>query len=575
MEIMEERYYTDDKNTLILLSLLKEHGIRKVIASPGTTNIALVASMQYDNWFQVYSSVDERSAAYMACGMAEASGEPVIITCTGATASRNYFPGLTEAYYRKLPVLAITGSHGEDLVGHLHAQTLDRSVAPRDTVIYSTAIRNNDSSWKVTVEVNKALLELSRNGGGPVHIDLESAAYGTFTTKELPHVRVIRRYYQGNEFPKLEGKRVVIFIGEHGQFDEKTTQAIERFCEIYNSLVLVDHTSGYYGKYALNFSLIAGQGVGNNDVLRPDVLIHLGGVSGDSYTSYGLISKETWRVCVDGEIKDRFSNMSCVFEMTEDAFFNSYQSGDTKEMTLYEGQKALYDSITLNIPELPFGNIWIAQQLHDKLPQNSVVFLSILNSLRSWDFFAVDKSIKTHCNVGGFGIDGTLSTLLGAALINPQQLHFCITGDLSFFYDINCLGNRHFTSNIRILLINNGKGTEFTNYDHPGAKWGEKANDYIAAEGHFGKKSKNLVKHFAEDLGFMYKCACSKEEFLGNISGFISTEMYSQPFIFEVFTDSGDESEALHIIRSILLNNQTMADKITRTAKRIIKKIIK
>ena len=101
--------FTDDKATLILLSLLKQHGIKRVVASPGTTNIALVAGMQQDEWFEVYSSVDERSAAYIACGLASESGEPVVITCTGATASRNYYPGLTEAHYRKLPILAITG----------------------------------------------------------------------------------------------------------------------------------------------------------------------------------------------------------------------------------------------------------------------------------------------------------------------------------------------------------------------------------------------------------------------------------------------------------------------------------
>ena len=81
--------YTNDKGTQIVLSLLKQHGIRKIVASPGTTNIALVASMQFDPWFEMYSSVDERSAAYMACGLASASGEPVVLTCTGATASRN------------------------------------------------------------------------------------------------------------------------------------------------------------------------------------------------------------------------------------------------------------------------------------------------------------------------------------------------------------------------------------------------------------------------------------------------------------------------------------------------------
>ncbi|MBQ7629074.1 MAG: 2-succinyl-5-enolpyruvyl-6-hydroxy-3-cyclohexene-1-carboxylate synthase, partial [Selenomonadaceae bacterium] len=97
-----ETHYTKELNALMLISLLKAHGIRKIIISPGTTNIALSASVQSDPYFELYSSVDERSAAYMACGMAAESGEPVVLSCTGATASRNYIPALTEAFHRKL-----------------------------------------------------------------------------------------------------------------------------------------------------------------------------------------------------------------------------------------------------------------------------------------------------------------------------------------------------------------------------------------------------------------------------------------------------------------------------------------
>ena len=120
-------YYTDEINTLVLVSLLKEHNIRKIIASPGTTNISFVGSVQFDPYFEVYSAVDERAAAFMACGLAEESGEPVVLTCTGATASRNYIPGLTEAYYRHLPVLAVTSTQHTGRVGNYVAQVIDRS----------------------------------------------------------------------------------------------------------------------------------------------------------------------------------------------------------------------------------------------------------------------------------------------------------------------------------------------------------------------------------------------------------------------------------------------------------------
>ena len=118
---MSHKGYTNEKNVQIVLALLKAHNIRKVVASPGATNITVVASMQQDPWFEMYSSVDERSAAYIACGLAEESGEPVVLSCTGATASRNYEPGMTEAYYRKLPILALTSTQNTNRIGHLIA----------------------------------------------------------------------------------------------------------------------------------------------------------------------------------------------------------------------------------------------------------------------------------------------------------------------------------------------------------------------------------------------------------------------------------------------------------------------
>ena len=101
---MEKNYYTAERNVQIIISLLKANGIKRVVASPGTTNMTFIGSIQQDPFFEIFSSVDERSAAYLACGMAAETNEPVVLSCTGATASRNYMPGLTEAFYRKLPV---------------------------------------------------------------------------------------------------------------------------------------------------------------------------------------------------------------------------------------------------------------------------------------------------------------------------------------------------------------------------------------------------------------------------------------------------------------------------------------
>ena len=577
------KYYTNDRSTQIVIALLKAYGIRKVVASPGTTNIALVASMQYDPWFEIYSSVDERSAAYMACGLAAESGEPVVITCTEATASRNYYPALTEAHYRKLPILAITGTHGNEVTGHLNAQSIDRSQTPNDTVNYNVSIfkiKDKDDEWLTVVNVNKAISELRRNGGGPVLINLHEATGAGFDTKELPSVRQIERVLSKDVcFPKLphEVKTVAIFVGAHKEFSKEETDAIELFCEQYNGVVFVDYTSNYHGRYKVQNALLACQ-KDQRLMKQPDLLIHIGEVSGEIYNTYHIFSKQTWRVSEDGEIRDLFKNLYKVFQMDEFSFFSHYGNVSTqnKDLSFYEYFKSIYQDLLTKIPkEIPFGNIWAARQLHTILPKHSVLHVSIFNSLRSWNFFELDNSIRTSCNVGGFGIDGSLSTILGASLANPNQIHFCVIGDLAFFYDMNALGNRHLGNNIRILLVNNGVGTEFKNYDHPASQWQNDADLYMAARGHFGNKSPKLVKAYVEALGFKYYSACNKDEFNVVKKHFVSAASSDKPILLELFTDSENESEAIRMIRNIVKDERSFTDKVKGKACSMIKKMVK
>jgi 2-succinyl-5-enolpyruvyl-6-hydroxy-3-cyclohexene-1-carboxylate synthase len=114
---------------------------------------------------------------------------------------------------------------------------------------------------------------------------------------------------------------------------------------------------------------------------------------------------------------------------------------------------------------------------------------------------------------------------------------------------MNALGNRHLSNNLRILVTNNGKGTEFRMYWHPAAQFGNDADHYVAAGGHFGDKSPQVVKAYVESLGFEYMSANSKEEFLEKYEHFISSEQYDRPLVFEVFTVEEEESKAIFDIR--------------------------
>lgn len=543
----KEKFYTTERNVQIVLSLLKANGIKKIIASPGTTNYTLVGSVQNDPYFEVYSSVDERSAAYMACGMAAESGEPVVLSCTGATASRDYYPGMTEAFYRKLPVLAITSHQGADRIGQLVPQIIDRRNRPYDIAKYSVElpiIKDDRDESYVMMEANKAILELRRNGGGPVHINLITIYSRDFSVRELSPVRAMRRFQAWEKLPEMPKGKIAVYVGSHNRFSNEQTRAIDRFCATHDALVICDHTSGYYGKYKLFPTLVQLQTNAVSPFPTLDLMIHIGEISAATFAGT-IPTKEIWRVSEDGELRDPFKKLTTVFQMSEESFFLHYSKEGEKHHEFVDHCKELFDSIYAGIPELPFSNIWTAMQLSSRLPKGSLFHMGVSNTRRSWNMFHLPEGVESACNVGCCGIDGCVSSLIGASLINPNRLCFGVVGDLTFFYDLNSLGNHHIGKNLRLMLINNGVGAEFRLSIHPCSAFGEDANRYMAAGGHFGNKSHELVKHYAEDLGFHYLSANSKEEFLEALKEFASPELSDKSMILEVFTRHEDESEAL------------------------------
>ncbi len=575
-----ELKYANEKGVLYLVALLKEHGIKRVFASPGTTNLSFVASLQYDPYFEIYSCVDERSAAYMACGMAAETGEPVVITCTGATASRNYMSALTEAYYRKLPILAVTGTQNVDRIGQLDAQIIDRSQLPKDIATLSVNIpRIHDTidEYFCQLKINNAICQLKRRGNGPVHINLYTSYNRDFSVAELPKVRKIERlsYDSLDSMPSMPDGRIGIFIGSHNDFTQEQTLAIEKFCESRNAVVFCDHTSGYYGKYKVNFSIVAYQKDATYDVCNLDLCIHIGEISAEYACIDNLKKKEVWRVSMDGEMRDPFHALRYVFEMTEVDFFNYYTLCDAeKDDSYWKECKDTYDRVVSKISDLPFSNIWIASKTANRIPRGSAIHFGILNSTRSWNLFELPEGVSSYANVGGFGIDGGVSSLIGASFVNKNKLYFGVVGDLAFFYDMNSLGNRHISNNIRLLIVNNGKGTEFRNFYHTGSLFGDAADKYIAAGGHYGDKSHSLVKHFAEDLGFEYISAESKEDFLKNADYFVDGSMHDKPLVFEVFTKNEDESDALLSIWSIEKDPQSYVSNVKKTIARKTRSIL-
>ena len=139
------------------------------------------------------------------------------------------------------------------------------------------------------------------------------------------------------------------------------------------------------------------------------------------------------------------------------------------------------------------------------------------------------------CNRGVNGIEGSLSTAAGFSCVTDDMV-FCVIGDLSFFYDQNALWNQNLRGNLRILLLNNGKGGIFNML--PGLDQSPARDKFVAAEHHATAEGICQQNHVA------YLKATNMEEMKKGIATLIRQES-DTPMLLEVFTNPVDDQTAL------------------------------
>lgn len=556
------------KNIDIVVSLLKKHRIHHVVISPGGTNISFVKAVQDDTFFRCYSVVDERSAIYFAIGLYLQTGEIIATSCTSAQATRNYIPGLTEAFYKRVPILAITMSKHPRFTYQEYMQAPDQCSLPKDCVKKSFSlpvISEKDDILHSIRLTNEAILELSHHEMGPVQLCIPWLDFplGDFT----PQVRKIQRYKLEEKWNiELNGKRVLIVVGEHLPFNYESQKIFEDFCESCDCAVYTNLLSNYNGKYSFSgnlfFSTISV--LDFKQEFKPDIIISIGGQTGD-YPLYGILSKQSlndiehWRISTSGNVIDTYDKLTKIFECSENRFFSELTSQE-KAVHMYYNNILERFNFDLNI-DIPFSNVSVARELTQMIPENSTVQLSILNSLRVWNLFDFKNKVNCFANVGAFGIDGGMSTLIGQSVIS-KNLCFIVIGDLAFFYDMNSLGIRGLKNNLRILLINNNGGVEFK-LDMSGDK---SINRFIAAGDHF----KN-AKGWAETCGFKYISAYNQKEFEEQKKCFISNS--KMPILFEIFVSDVDDAWAYNKIIKSNKDNST-AEMLKEGIKTSVKKFL-
>lgn len=482
---------------------LAHSGVRDIVISPGSrsTPIALVMAEHPD--LNLHIHVDERSAAYFALGIAKASKKPVAILCTSGTAAANYYPAIIEAKISRVPLMVLTADRPHELrdVGapqaidqiHLYGQNVKWFVemSPpdhrEDMIRYSrmvcaraaaTAIRypagpvhlNFPLREPLIPNLHEKLFELPERSEGYVEIHEGKLSLSEGTMRAIVNSLTSKQ-------------RGIIVCGPIE--DENFAEAVIELANRLQFPVLADPLSQLRsGKHSGDLIIDAYDTFLRYEdakkTLIPDVIIRFGAMPVSKALSIFLKENRMVRqIVVDGGSgwRDPLTSATEMVYCDESLFSKTVaQHIEPRDNSAYLDKwqsinhhtKGKLSAVRDN-QELSEGKLF--HMLEDLLPKGSTLFVGNSMPIRDLDtfFFMNEKEIKVMGNRGANGIDGIVSTALGAATISKPL--YLVLGDLTFFHDLNgLLAAKLFKLDVTIIVINNNGGGIFSflpQADHP------------------------------------------------------------------------------------------------------------
>lgn len=486
----------------------KAKGIKHIVISPGSRNAPLVLGFSEDPFFECFSIVDERCAAFFALGIAQQQRNPVAVVCTSGSAVLNYYPAIAEAFYSHIPLLIISADRPpykvdigdgqtirQDNVFNRHigySANLKQDVvhATEKIQVYAPELLEKESIEKTQVaiqyyndtEVNHAI-HTAINEQIPVHINIpfEEPLYSYVNNAtvfpKVMSVSVDEKISDDNldHFASIwsssKKKMVLIGVSHPERID---LQVLDMLTKDSSVIVFTETTSNvHHPSFFPSIDSIIAPIEKSDDrkalfeKLRPEILLTLGGQIVSKKIKAFLRQykpKEHWHV---GERKadDTFFALTKHFKWKENIFLSAFLKLVNPINSDYYGYwnsiKLKYESKRITyLKSIPFSDMLVFSILGNGIPKNYQLHLANSSTVRYSQLFALDPSIKVFCNRGTSGIDGSTSTAIGNALYSKNAT-LLVSGDLSFFYDSNGLWNNYMRPDFRIIVINNGGGGIF------------------------------------------------------------------------------------------------------------------
>ena len=493
----------------LILSCLK-FDFFDVVISPGSRNVPLAIGFASNKKFKCYSIVDERSAAFFALGLSQKSKKPTILICTSGSALLNYYPAVAEAYYSEIPLIILSADRPEYKINIGDGQTINQSNVFEKNILYSNSLKQdcshateeiiksnlqkivNDkadyskieklqkSIQKNNEEIIEIAFNLSINKMQPVHLNvpMEEPLY-EFNDSPSISVKVKKKPEKKPSLTDLDNfykainkaSKIMILIGvsDGNILSKKSIQKINSCSSI---IVMKEHTSNVFNEsFISNIDRLIGpielQSNSDSlfDELSPEIVISLGGmIVSKKIKSFLRNYKPRKHFHIGNNIsKDSFYSGVEHINTTANKFFENIDLNKSDSKYFEKWNQLDNSKLDLHnryMKVINFSDLKVFEILTNWIPKKYNIQVANSTPIRYFQLFDLKNKNMMFANRGTSGIDGSTSTAIGSSVQNDSPV-LLVTGDLSFFYDVNALWNNHIPKNFRIIIINNSGGGIF------------------------------------------------------------------------------------------------------------------
>ncbi|GAB3989783.1 2-succinyl-5-enolpyruvyl-6-hydroxy-3-cyclohexene-1-carboxylic-acid synthase [Spirosoma daeguense] len=554
-----------------LAELLYQKGISDVIISPGSRSAPLTLAVARHPKLRVRAIADERSAGFIALGIAQQSKKTVALICTSGSAVYNLAPAVSEAFFQHVPLILLTADRPHEWLHQQDGQTIDQ---PN---IYGSHVKRSydlpadyshpDAHWFIERSVNEAVSLSQLYPAGPVHMNVplrepfypssdDTFHYGRVRTIEVcptqPSLLPETWHRLLNEWDR--STRITIAVGQF-PYHDRLRSVLTKLSHEFGIPVIGEITSNVPQTDSIishTDTILAGLDANTANVLRPDLLITLG----NSFLTRNLKTffrqypaHRHWHIQPSADrITDSFQSLTTLIpaepvvfleklfadidyqrflqgadddaDPETEAFLKGWQTADRQAARLIDK--------TLAEPSQPFTDWSAVQLMLDQLPANTLLHLANSMPVRYANLVGLrpQTNIAVSANRGVSGIDGCLSTAVGAALATDQLVTLLI-GDVAFFYDRNALWSAQVPPNLRIVLLNNDGGHIFRMIDGP-SRQPELEPFFETPHGYTARRT-------AEDANLIYAVCDSLETLRSLLPDFFKPD--HQAKLLEITTD--------------------------------------